>query len=91
MQQARDDVGRRDWVLEFRARDEVDRWKNPLMGWTTEADTLNQVDLHFSTKQEAVDYAISQGYEYEVEEPKQKKKKVKSYADNYASRKYGFK
>ena len=39
------------WVLEFETKDTK---SNPLMGWESSTDTLEEVILHFSTKEKAV-------------------------------------
>ena len=49
----------KSWVLEFSpsAALEVD----PLMGWTSSADTQSQIKLNFSSKEAAIEYAKSKG------------------------------
>ena len=42
------------WVLEFEVKDSS---VNPLMGWETSTDTLEEVILKFSSKQKAIEYA----------------------------------
>lgn len=49
-----------------------DRWVNPLMGWTSTADPLENVgrtSLLFSTKEEAMAFATKSGWAFEVAEP----------------------
>ena len=53
------------------------------MGWTSAADTLNQVRLHFDTIEEARAFAERQGLPYTVIEPHAVSEKPKSYADNF--------
>lgn len=71
----------RSWVLEFAPASarEID----PLMGWTSSADTRAQLHLHFDTLEEAVAYAQKQGLMYSVERPHERKVKPKAYADNF--------
>ena len=45
----------RKWVLAYEP--ETRRAPDPLMGWTSADDTLNEVRLHFETMEEAVDFA----------------------------------
>jgi hypothetical protein len=71
----------RQWVLEFEP--ETPREHDPLMGWTSSADTKTQVRLRFDSEEEAVAYARRQGYEYSLVEPKAHKIRLKSYADNF--------
>ena len=68
------------WVLEF---DTKDPSINPLMGWETSTDTLEEVILKFSTKEKAIEYAEKNNISYSVIEPKKKKFVIKSYADNF--------
>ena len=68
------------WVLEFETKDPS---INPLMGWETSSDTLEEVILKFSTKEQAIEWAKKNNYQYFVEEPKQRKIKPKSYASNF--------
>ena len=71
----------RNWVLEFAASSP--REIEPLMGWTSSADTRRQVSLTFASKEEAIAYAERRGISYSVEEPKERQIRPKSYADNF--------
>ena len=72
----------KEWVVQFAPGTPKDH--DPLTGWTSSADTLGQVNLHFATKDEAIAYAKRHGYEYSVWEPKNKAAiRPKSYADNF--------
>ena len=68
------------WVLEFETKDPS---INPLMGWETSTDTLEEVVLKFSSKNQAVEYAKKNNILYNVIETKKKKFVIKSYADNF--------
>ncbi len=70
------------WVLEFEAA--APRTADPLMGWTSSADTRQQVKLRFDTKEEAIAYAEREGLAYTVL-PEAPAAKVirKSYSDNF--------
>lgn len=75
------------WLLEFdqaRAR-EVE----PLMGWTSSADTRQQLRLWFATKEEAVAYAERNGIDARVEEPKEVRHRSASYSDNFKFNRVG--
>ena len=72
------------WVLEF---DQTSaRSVDPLMGWTSSADTQTQVKLRFDSKDAALDYAKDHGIEAQVIEPKKRKANLRSrgYAENFA-------
>jgi len=71
------------WKIRFNS---VDKWENPLMGWTSTADPLSSVGdaaMSFESKEDAVHFAKKYGWEYQVIEPKEAKEKVKAYADNF--------
>jgi hypothetical protein len=55
----------------------------PLMGWTSSADTRAQLRLRFDTLEEAIAYAQKEGLMYSVERPHERKVKPKAYADNF--------
>ena len=68
------------WVLEFETKDTS---INPLMGWESSTDTLEEVILKFSTKEKAIEYAKKNNISYKLIEPKKKEFVIKSYADNF--------
>ena len=59
------------------------RSRDPLMGWTSSADTSTQLRLRFSTREEAISYATRNGLDYELVEPRRRRPRIKSYADNF--------
>ncbi|HWK45288.1 MAG TPA: ETC complex I subunit [Stellaceae bacterium] len=69
------------WVLEFEQASR--RQAEPLMGWISAADTLNQIRLRFDTLDEAKAYADKHGLDYSIEEPHGRTLKPKAYADNF--------
>jgi ETC complex I subunit-like protein len=74
--------GRTDkWVLEYEPASRRD--PDPLMGWSSARDTLNEVRLRFPTLDEAVAFAQKQAIDYTVTEPHARTPKSKSYADNF--------
>ena len=70
----------KNWVLEFITKDPS---INPLMGWETSSDTLEEVILKFPSKEQAIEYAKKNNISYYVIEPNKKKFVIKSYADNF--------
>ena len=68
------------WVLEFETKDPS---INPLMGWETSTDTLEEVILKFPSKEKAIEYAENNNISYTVIETKKKEFVIKSYADNF--------
>ena len=53
------------------------------MGWESSTNTLSEINLEFSTKDEAIKYAKKNNIIFEVIEPKSRKIIKKSYADNF--------
>jgi hypothetical protein len=72
----------RSWVLDFEQA--TPKAIEPLMGWTSSRDMLQQVQLRFDTKEEAIAYCEQNGLPYRVFEPALPKRVVQSYADNFA-------
>ena len=68
------------WILEFETKDPT---KNPLMGWESSSDTLSELKLEFSSKENAINYAKKKKIDYDLIEPKKRKVVKKSYADNF--------
>lgn len=69
------------WVLEYEPASK--REPDPLMGWSSARDTLNQVRLRFDTVEEAIAFATKKGLDYAISEPHARSPKAKSYADNF--------
>lgn len=57
------------------------RWENPLMGWASSGDFMNGHRIQFKSKEDAINFANKQGYEYFVQEPNQRKFVPKAYAN----------
>ena len=70
----------KNWLLEF---DTLNTGINPLMGWETSKDTMSEVKLEFSSKDQAVNYAKKNNINYYVVEPQKRKIIKKSYSDNF--------
>ena len=69
------------WVLEF--DQSQPRKIDPIMGYTSSADTLQQVRLTFESRELAEAYAQRNGIEYRVIEPKEVGRQTVSYTDNF--------
>ena len=68
------------WILEFIVDDSI---VNPLMGWESSTDTNSEINLEFSTKELAIDYAKKNKIDFELIEVNKKKILKKSYSDNF--------
>ena len=54
------------------------------MGWASTADPLSNMVLDFATKEDAMAFAEKHGWAYELEDPKERVPKAKSYALNFS-------
>ena len=70
----------KNWLLEFET---LNTGINPLTGWETSRDTLSEVKLEFSDKEQAINHARKNNLEYYVIEPQKRKVIKKSYSDNF--------
>jgi len=68
------------WVIEY-ITDEPGI--NPLMGWESSTDTLSELNLEFSSKDKAIEYAKKNKIEFEILEENKRKVVKKSYSDNF--------
>ena len=74
-------LGKADkWVIKFESENSG---INPLMGWETSTNTLLELNLEFSSKELAINYAKKKKIDYDLIEPKKRKTVKKSYADNF--------
>ena len=74
-------LGKSDkWLIRFETNDSG---LNPLMGWESSSDTLSELNLEFSTKELAIEYAKKNKINFEIIEPQKRKTVKKSYADNF--------
>jgi hypothetical protein len=72
----------KEWLLEFEPASA--RVSDPLMGWTVSSDMNGQVRMMFDTQAEAVAYAQRHGIAFEVLVPREHRRTLKAYADNFA-------
>ena len=68
------------WILEFITNQPG---VNPLMGWQSSDDTYGELNLEFSSKELAIEYAKKNNIDFELIEPKIRKIIKKSYSDNF--------
>uniref|UniRef100_A0A3P9AMW7 NADH dehydrogenase [ubiquinone] iron-sulfur protein 4, mitochondrial n=1 Tax=Esox lucius TaxID=8010 RepID=A0A3P9AMW7_ESOLU len=73
--------GIKKWKMDFDTRE---RWENPLMGWASTADPMSNVNLTFSSKEDAIDFAEKNGWSYDITEKMEKKPRAKSYGANFS-------
>ncbi len=72
----------KDWVLEFEPASA--RVPDRLMGWTSSDDMNGEVRLAFESKDEAIAYAQRHGIAFQLFEPKEQRRIIKAYADNFS-------
>eukprot|EP00696_Hemimastix_kukwesjijk_P007918 gnl/Hemi2/20043_TR6649_c0_g4_i1.p1 gnl/Hemi2/20043_TR6649_c0_g4~~gnl/Hemi2/20043_TR6649_c0_g4_i1.p1 ORF type:complete len:195 (-),score=38.91 gnl/Hemi2/20043_TR6649_c0_g4_i1:90-674(-) len=76
------------WRLYFEVAEGA-RWAHPLMGWTAGSDPLVQMrDLNFKSKEDAAEYCVTNGWDYELHEAggdfePPKKVERKTYKKNF--------
>ncbi len=70
----------KNWILEFET---LDNSVSPLMGWESSRDTMSEVKLKFSSKDQAINYAKKNNITYTIIESQERKIIKKSYADNF--------
>lgn len=71
------------WRMDWDVLSKGHRWENPLMGWQSSADYMQGTHLNFKSKDDAINFANKQGYEYFVQEPNERKIIPKAYANNF--------
>ena len=69
------------WLMDWDVLPKGHRWENPLMGWQSSADFMNGHRIQFKSKEDAINFANKQGYEYFVQEPNKRKFVPKAYAN----------
>ena len=52
----------KQWLAEYKS--EIDSTKDKLMGWISSSDTRNQIKLFFDTKDQAIECAKKNNYQY---------------------------
>jgi len=72
----------KDWILEFEPASA--RVPDRLMGWTSSDDMNGEVRLAFESKDEAIAYAQRHGIAFQLFEPKEQRRIIKAYADNFS-------
>ena len=70
----------KNWLLEF---DTLNTGINPLMGWESSKDTMSEVKIEFSSREQAINYAKKNNINYYVIEPQKERIIKKSYSDNF--------
>ena len=69
------------WLAEYISDEET--IKDNLMGWNSSSDTKSQIRIFFDSKDQAIEWAKNNDYQYFVEEKKERKMKIKTYSSNF--------
>lgn len=69
------------WVIEYELA--TARRPESLMGWTSSGDTLNQVKLKFPTRDDAVKFAETKGWQYTILPSHERIIRPRNYVDNF--------
>lgn len=68
------------WVLHSTDKK---KYTEPFAGWTGSKNTDQQIKILFNTKNDAINFAKAQSWEYEIIEPQERRIEPKSYLDNF--------
>lgn len=71
------------WRMDWDILPKGHRWENPLMGWQSSADMMQGTHMNFKSREDAIQFAEKQGYEYFVAEPNERRIIPKAYANNF--------
>jgi len=69
------------WILDFAAQEA--KKPDPLMGWAGSGDTRQQVQLEFSSREDAQAYAARYGIDVRLHKTPPRRLKIQAYADNF--------
>ncbi|MEH6402021.1 MAG: ETC complex I subunit [Sneathiella sp.] len=75
-------AGLKKWRLEYTPASS--RYSEPLMGWTGSTDMTSQVAVNFADKESAIAFCETNGIDYNLFEPKERKLNIKAYSDNFS-------
>ena len=71
----------KQWLAEYIS--ESPKVKDNLMGWNSSLDTKSQIKIFFETKEQAINWAKQNKYQYFVQESQSRNIKPKNYASNF--------
>lgn len=70
------------WIIKF-PQAENHRFSNSVMGWTSNTDMNQELNLTFHSKESAIEFTKSKNWDFEEIQPHKRKIIKKSYADNF--------
>lgn len=73
------------WLLEY--EHDTPRTPDPLMGWTSAGDTMNQPPLKFTSLADAQKFAENNNIDYTISHSRERRVKPRNYGDNFKYRK----
>ena len=74
-----------DWLLEADTA-QVRRKPEPLMGWTSADNTVQELRMFFDTREDAIAFATKKGWAYSVQESHARIVTPRNYVDNFKYR-----
>lgn len=74
----------RHWLL-VPLEEKNPRRVEPVMGWVSSDNTESQLKIYFNSKEDAIEYADSKNFTYEIHQPEISSIKKKSYAENFTN------
>ncbi|XP_034946923.1 NADH dehydrogenase [ubiquinone] iron-sulfur protein 4, mitochondrial [Chelonus insularis] len=79
MQSGTDNINH--WRIDFDTRE---RWENPLMGWCSTGDPLSNVNVQFTSVEEAIAHCEKMRWKYYIQKPNAHEPKPRSYGTNFS-------
>lgn len=72
-----------DWKIDWDIESRAYRWEDHTIGYESSGDYMQATQVKFREKEDAIRFATNQGWDYFVQEPRYRRFKPKSYADNF--------
>ncbi|XP_032676705.1 NADH dehydrogenase [ubiquinone] iron-sulfur protein 4, mitochondrial [Odontomachus brunneus] len=69
------------WQIDFETRE---RWENPLMGWTSSGDPMSNINVDFTSQEEAIAHCKKMGWDYYIQKPNVNQPKPRTYGMNFS-------
>jgi len=73
------------WEIKF---EPLQKWKNPLMGWTSGSDPYARHIPTFENLESALNFCVQSGFEFDITEPTAVYIDSRGYSDNFDAVKY---
>lgn len=71
------------WKIDWDIYGKGNRWENDLIGYQGSSDVMQGTRMNFDNREAAIRFSKGQGWDYYVQEPKERKFRKKEYAVNF--------